>query len=261
MLPELKGFVDIHRLLAASGRGDSLPRPGGAGIGAHGGDEVLDDKAREALKARIRDLQEEIAEAEDHNDSGRTEPLRAEFDELVEALSSALGLGGRSRRLGSLAERARTTVTWRVRHAVKRMEAVAPRARAAPRATASGQEPSAPTIPSGRCLGCSVPSGAQAAGTPARIGRAGKSRRGQAARSEHRTCRRKARSGRDLRGRWCRRPDGDGCRCRTGSPLRARLRNPSPPCGATGRSGRPAERLKSVMTSKPEVGGRGEPAT
>ena len=126
LLPDLKGFGDIQRLLARSGEeihcldlAERVPSD-------HGGDEVLDDKARAAIKARLRDLQDEIAEAEDHNDIGRTERLRAEFETLVETLSRALGLGGRSRRLGSLAERARTTVTWRIRHAVRRIETAHP---------------------------------------------------------------------------------------------------------------------------------------
>ena len=126
LLPDLKGFGDIQRLLERPGEeihcldlAERLPS-------AHGGDEMLDDRARAAIKARIRDLQEEIAEAEDRNDIGRTERLRAEFDTLVETLSQALGLGGRSRRLGSLAERARTTVTWRIRHAMRRIEAAHP---------------------------------------------------------------------------------------------------------------------------------------
>ena len=126
VLPELKGLVDIYRLLQCPGEEIHCLDLAEGVLDAHGGDHVLDDKARETLKARIRDLQEEIAEAEDHNDWGRTEPLRAEFDQLVDALSSAMGLGGRSRRLGSLAERARTSVTWRIRHAVKRVEAVHP---------------------------------------------------------------------------------------------------------------------------------------
>jgi TolB-like protein/tetratricopeptide (TPR) repeat protein len=126
MLPDLKGLADIHRLLERPGEevhcldlAERLPAE-------HGGDAVLDDAARAALKARIRDLQEDLAEAEEGNDIGRAERLRAEFDALVEALSRALGLGGRSRRLGSLAERARSTVTWRIRHAVRRIHAVHP---------------------------------------------------------------------------------------------------------------------------------------
>ena len=100
-----------------------LAERGENGLGA---DAVMDDKGRAALKSRLRDLQEEIAEAEDRNDIGRTERLRAEFDTLVDAFSAAVGLGGRSRRLGSLAERARSAVTWRIRHAQRRIAATHP---------------------------------------------------------------------------------------------------------------------------------------
>lgn len=124
ILPDLKGLRDIHFLLERPGQDvhclDLAERQGDA----YGGDDVLDDKARQSLKARISDLQEELAEAEDMNDTGRAERARAEMDRLIETLAKALGLGGRNRRLGGLTERARTTVTWRIRHAVRRIEVV-----------------------------------------------------------------------------------------------------------------------------------------
>jgi hypothetical protein len=86
------------------------------------GDAVLDEKARRSYQQRIRDLQEEVTEAEDANDLGRASRAREELDTLVETLSGALGLGGRKRRLGSLTERARTTATWRIRHAIRAIE-------------------------------------------------------------------------------------------------------------------------------------------
>jgi TolB-like protein/Tfp pilus assembly protein PilF len=126
LMPALKGLVDIQRLLSNPGEEVHCLDLAERAEESFGADPVLDDKARHALKARARDLQEEIAEAEDRNDIGRAERLRAEFDTLVETLSRALGIGGRSRRLGSLAERARTTVTWRIRHAARRIEAAHP---------------------------------------------------------------------------------------------------------------------------------------
>ena len=51
------------------------------------------------------------------------EPL----DRIVELLSGALGLGGRSRALGSAAERARSAVTWRIRSGVKKIAKAHPR--------------------------------------------------------------------------------------------------------------------------------------
>ena len=51
-----------------------------------------------------------------------TKPL----DGLLSTLSAALGLGGRGRKLGDSGEKARTAVTWRIRHALRRIEAVHP---------------------------------------------------------------------------------------------------------------------------------------
>ncbi len=124
-LPDLKGIGDIRRLVAQPEIEihclDLAGREPEGDLGA-----ILDDKARSALKSRIRDLQEDLAEAEDYNDIGRTEQLRGELDALIEAMAQAVGLGGRSRRLGDLAERARSTVTWRVRHAIRRIEIAHP---------------------------------------------------------------------------------------------------------------------------------------
>src|SRR5262249_17750890 len=123
ILPDLKGLHDICRLvekpetelhcLDLSEREISYP-----------GDQFLDDKARSSVKARIAELQEDLDEAEAHNDIERATRLREELDGLIDALSQALGLGGRSRKLGDLAERSRSTVTWRIRHAIRRVGAV-----------------------------------------------------------------------------------------------------------------------------------------
>jgi TolB-like protein len=126
VLPDLKGLVDIRRLLERPGEEIHCLDLAERGDDAFQGEAVLDDAARQAIKRRIRDLQEDLAEAEDMNDLGRAERARAELDRLVETLSKALGLGGRGRRLGDAAERARTTVTWRIRHAVRRIETAHP---------------------------------------------------------------------------------------------------------------------------------------
>lgn len=122
LLPDLKGLNDIRRLLAVPGEPvhclDLADRAGDAFLG----ETVLDEQARGEVKARIRDLQAEIEAAEEMNDPGRAGRARAEMDHLVETLAKALGLGGRGRRLGDAAERARSAVTWRIRHAVKRVE-------------------------------------------------------------------------------------------------------------------------------------------
>ena len=125
-VPDMKGLRDIRRLLERPGEEVHCLDLADRGEEGFGGDATLDAPARAALKARVRDLQEELAEAEDMNDIGRADRLRGELDQLVDALAGALGLGGRARRLGSLAERARSSVTWRIRHAVRKLGAANP---------------------------------------------------------------------------------------------------------------------------------------
>ncbi len=122
VLPGLRGLADLRQLLARPGEDIHCLDLAGRQVLAPGG-AVLDEKARAAVKARLRDLREEIEDAESDNDSGRAERAREEHDRLVAALSAALGIGGRARRLGDQVEKARTAVTWRIRHAVRRVEA------------------------------------------------------------------------------------------------------------------------------------------
>ena len=77
-------------------------------------------------QARIVELQREIDEARADHDGARAERAELELDALVEQLSEAFGLGGRSRTTGSSAERARTAVTYRVRAAIRRITEVHP---------------------------------------------------------------------------------------------------------------------------------------
>jgi hypothetical protein len=92
------------------------------------GDAVaaMDEQARRAYRARIRELQEEIDAARDANDPIPAERAEAELEALVKELSASFGLSGRPRASGSAVERARSAVTWRIRAAVKRLGDVHP---------------------------------------------------------------------------------------------------------------------------------------
>lgn len=125
-LPNLKGLHDIRRLLESPGEEIHCLDLTERQAAVPGGDAMFDEKARNALKVRIRDLQEDLADAEDMNDIGRAERRREELDSPIETLKAALGLGGRSRRLGDASEKARTAVTWRIRHALSRIKTVHP---------------------------------------------------------------------------------------------------------------------------------------
>jgi hypothetical protein len=108
-----KGVRDLATLLARPGTEvPALDLYGG--IAEHDTGEVLDATAREAYKRRLQELeeQESLSEAE-----------ATERALLLEQLAGAYGLGGRVRRTGSSAEKARSAVTARVRDALKRVAA------------------------------------------------------------------------------------------------------------------------------------------
>lgn len=138
-LPDLKGLHDLAVLLARPGvevhalqlvSPVKVPAAVGAGEGLDGveGDlgPLLDDAAREAYRAKISALREDIAEAEAIHDLARAEQGREELEALTASLTAAYGLGGRSRRAGDPAERARTTVTSRIRSTITRIEGLHP---------------------------------------------------------------------------------------------------------------------------------------
>ena len=84
--------------------------------------EVLDPQARAAYRQRLRDLQEELEEAQAFNDPGRIDKLQEEIEFLTQELAQAVGLGGRSRKAASVAERARVNVTKRIKIALRKID-------------------------------------------------------------------------------------------------------------------------------------------
>ena len=71
-------------------------------------------------------LEAEIDEAGRWHDPARAERAALERDALVAELAAATGLGGRPRRLGDQSERARKTVTARIRDVLDRVERAHP---------------------------------------------------------------------------------------------------------------------------------------
>ena len=85
--------------------------------------EVLDMKARAQYRRRIGELREELAEAVRFNDELRATHLRAELESLGDQIVRAVGLGGRSRKAASQAERARLMVTKAIKAAIAKVGA------------------------------------------------------------------------------------------------------------------------------------------
>ena len=91
--------------------------------GFRNAEKILDLQARGAYKQRLSELREELAEAQNFHDLGRSEQLAAEIDFLTHELASAVGLGGRARRVRSPAERARVNITRAIKLALHKISA------------------------------------------------------------------------------------------------------------------------------------------
>jgi TolB-like protein/tetratricopeptide (TPR) repeat protein len=120
-LTHQKGFLDLAQLLTRPGAELHCLELADRPAETAGDAPVLDERARRELRARVRELQQEIDEADSVHDAARAERAREELDQIVEHLSGALGIGGRARPLGSAAERARSAVTWRIRNAIRKI--------------------------------------------------------------------------------------------------------------------------------------------
>jgi hypothetical protein len=128
-LRDSRGLSILARLLENAGQelhvlqlmsaGDERRDPGDCG-------PALDARAVQGYRRRLLDLREELSEAEAFADGARAERARAEMDLLTRELARAVGLGGRARRTGQAAERARTAVQKRIREAIRRMEHALP---------------------------------------------------------------------------------------------------------------------------------------
>jgi tetratricopeptide (TPR) repeat protein len=125
-LRDSKGLRDLAVLLARPDQEiHCLELVGGVHVAGDAG-PALDQKARLAYEQRIRDLHLEIDDARRTNDPFRAERAETELDALVEQLSAAFGLGGRARATGATAERARSTVTARIRATIRQAGTVHP---------------------------------------------------------------------------------------------------------------------------------------
>src|SRR5262249_50411575 len=129
---ELAALELVQLAAATGGAGTGLAghADGLRDLSAAPADEILDQQARAAYRDRLTGLEEELAEAEQWHDTERGSRLRAARDCLARELAAATGLGGRPRRLGSEAERARLNVTRAIRAAILRIRDRAPDAAA-----------------------------------------------------------------------------------------------------------------------------------
>jgi tetratricopeptide (TPR) repeat protein len=125
-LADAKGLHDIVMLLRSPGQDVHVSTLLGVDAPASGADPILDEQATAAYRARLSELDADIAEADRRGDQQRSERASTERAALLHELSSSVGLGGRPRRLGDETERARKTVSARIRDVLARIERAHP---------------------------------------------------------------------------------------------------------------------------------------
>ncbi|MFE2206031.1 ATP-binding protein [Streptomyces rubiginosohelvolus] len=132
-VPDAKGLRDLHSLLGLPGTDVPAVRllaPEGGDLvvaaGQFGGDPVLDEEAKRRYKEHLDRLDAEIDRAAARDDSQQVEKYGRERQALLDELRTAAGLGGRTRRLGDQTERARKTVTARIRDTLRKLDTLHP---------------------------------------------------------------------------------------------------------------------------------------
>jgi predicted ATPase len=144
-LKDIKGLGYIQRLLQHPGeefhaldllgstganaapevdRADQTSLLGGATVSIGGlGDagEMLDAKAKHEYQRRLVELREELEDLRERGDEKRGAQVETEIDFLHREIARAVGLGGRDRRVGSAAERARLNVTRAIKSALQKI--------------------------------------------------------------------------------------------------------------------------------------------
>jgi hypothetical protein len=105
--------ISVGELFTTVTGNDRVPANGSAG-------ELLDRTAIAAYKARAQELQEELAEANEFHDLGRSDRTTAELQALESEVSRAMGLGGRVRRWDD-SERIRKSVCNAIDRALARI--------------------------------------------------------------------------------------------------------------------------------------------
>jgi len=129
-VPDLKGLWHLRELvvrphqpvpaLSLIGTASEVPVPrGDAG-------PMLDREALRQYRQRLAELDDELDHAALHRDAERLATRTAERDALIAELKRATGLGGRPRRSGSPAEKARVNVTRTIRHAITQLSETVP---------------------------------------------------------------------------------------------------------------------------------------
>lgn len=121
MIPEVKGFVDMAKLLESPEKEFHCTSLFGSGVHASS-EPIFDEKAKQSYKKRMQDIQEDIQTCEDQSNFERAAELQQEYSDLVEHLTASIGMGGKTRKVNDTMDKMRSAVTWRIRNAIQKIE-------------------------------------------------------------------------------------------------------------------------------------------
>jgi len=120
LVQQTRGAAAVGRTTTAAEAKDADLSPNdSSGMGP-----LMDARALEEYRKRIKDLQEDIDEAERDNNSEAATNAREEQQLLESQLSEAFGLGGQPRPVGSPTENARKSVSEAIRRALKNIRSM-----------------------------------------------------------------------------------------------------------------------------------------
>ena len=119
-----KGLGDIARLVARPGEPIAAVELAGEVVVLASKVDAIDATAKKAYQARLAELDDAIAIAERRGNLDRAAALDTERAVLVDHLAASVGLRGRARTLDDQSERARKTISARIRDAMAHIEHV-----------------------------------------------------------------------------------------------------------------------------------------
>lgn len=129
VIPDMKGMHYLHALLRQPGNDVAALTLSAMVAGhnvaideAHAGEQV-DRRALAAYRARLREIDEELEEAQSWSDIGRVERIESEREALLREIAGSTGLHGRARTMNASAERARIAVRKAIAAALDRIGA------------------------------------------------------------------------------------------------------------------------------------------
>lgn len=119
-LKKSRGLEQIARLLQEPSREFHVLDLAGQLVPPESDDvgRQLDRRSQAEYARRLEDLRDGISEARANNDAARESSLREEMDFIAQEISRNVGIGGRARRSGTAAERARVNVTRTIAKAI-----------------------------------------------------------------------------------------------------------------------------------------------